>query len=109
MSRVVPTKRMPVAKSIVENVSVLPVGTNTSTEYTPGSINKIHWRVPAFANSMQDNSRSFLSFKLKTTATSTLTASANLVPGNGLPLFQRFVIKSSAGLVTEDITESLTL
>jgi hypothetical protein len=114
MSRVVPSKMMPVASQVgvdafkdilVENVRVLPVGTNTSTAYTPTSINKIHWRIPAFANAMMDNSRSCMSFNLKTTATSTMDASSNLVPGNGLPMFQRFVIKSSAGLVIEDISE----
>jgi hypothetical protein len=113
MSKVVPSKFMAPTSKIgvdslkdikVERVRLLPQA-HANTTYTPTGLNRITWRLPAYANSMMDNSRSFLSFKLKMTESgSTLTAANNAVFGNGLPIFERIVIKNSQGLVIEDIS-----
>jgi hypothetical protein len=113
MSKVVPSKFMAPSSKLgvdslkdikVERVRLQPQA-HANTTYTPTGLNRISWRLPAYANSMMDCSRSFLSFKLKMTESgSTLTGSNNAVFGNGLPIFNRILIKNSQGLVIEDIT-----
>jgi len=88
----------------VERVRLQPIGVNAATAYTPSALNKIHFRIPCYSKSFMDNSRTFLSFTLKSTGTN-LTGSHNAVFGNGLPCFNRLVLKSSNGLVIEDITQ----
>ena len=90
----------------VERIRLQPIGTSANTTYTPNALNKIHFRLPCYSNSYLDNSRSFLSFKLKMTATSTTTATENVVFGNNLPIFSRMVLKTSSGLVIEGVTSS---
>ena len=113
MARAVPSKMLPMSETIgadafrditVERVKLQPIGVNAATAYTPSALNKIHFRIPAYSSSFLDNSRTFLSFTLQTTGTN-LTATHNAVFGNGLPVFNRMVIKSSNGLVIEDITQ----
>ena len=54
---------------------------------------------------MLDTSRSFLSFKLKITGSGTLDANNNAVFQNGIGgIFERMLVKNSAGLVLEDIS-----
>jgi hypothetical protein len=77
---------------------------NAATAYTPSALNKIHFRLPAYSSSFLDNSRTFLSFTVQTTGTD-LTATHNAVFGNGLPIFNRLVIKSQNGLTLEEITQ----
>lgn len=112
MSKVVPSKfmsanvRMGVDsfKEIkTELTRLLPVGVNSSTAYSPTSLNKIVWRVPCYSQCFLDNSRSFISFNAKNTGGT--SASANGAFGNGLPIFERVVVKTSDGLVLEDITD----
>ena len=111
MSKVVPSKFMSANvrigaesfKEIKTELSrLLPVGVNSSTAYSPTSLNKIAWRIPCFSNSFIDTSRSFISFTAKLSVGT--TASSNGTFGNGLPIFERVVVKSSDGLVIEDIT-----
>ena len=113
MSKIVPNKFIPPSSKIavdslkdikLERVRLYPQA-HANTTYSPSGLNRISFRIPAYANSMLDNSRSFLSFKLKMTESgSTLTNSNNAVFGNGLPIFNRILIKNSAGLVLEDIS-----
>lgn len=113
MSKAVPSKMLPMSETMgadafrdltVERVKLQPIGVNAATAYTPSALNKIHFRIPAYSSSFLDNSRSFLSFTVQTTGTD-LTSTHNVVFGNGLPLIQRLVCKSSSGLVLEDITQ----
>lgn len=115
MSKVVPSKFMATNvrigadtfKEITPTFTrLLPVGVNSATAYSPTSLNKIHWRIPCYGNSFMDCSRSFISFTTKLTSTGlNTTSSANGVFGNGLPLFERCVVKSADGLVISDITD----
>lgn len=113
MSKIVPSKMMaPPSKLMadslksiqLERVRLLPQQ-HASTTYSPSGLNRISWRLPAYANSMLDTSRSFLSFKVKITGSGTLDATNNAVFQNGIGgIFERLVVKNSAGLVIEDIS-----
>jgi len=113
MSKAVPSKMLPMSETMgadafrditVGRVRLQPIGVNAATAYTPSALNKIHFRIPAYSASFLDNSRTFLSFTVQTTGTD-LTSTHNSVFGSGLPLFNRMLIKSSSGLVLEDITQ----
>ena len=113
MSKAVPSKMLPMSETMgvdafrditVERVRLQPIGVNAATAYTPSALNKIHFRLPAYSASFLDNSRTHLSFTVQTTGTD-LTSTHNAVFGNGLPIFNRMLIKSSSGLVIEDITQ----
>lgn len=113
MSKIVPSKMMAPSTKIMadslksiqlERVRLLPQQ-HASTTYSPTGLNRISFRLPAYANSMLDTSRSFLSFKLKLTGTGTLDATNNAVFQNGIGgIFERCLVKNSAGLVIEDIS-----
>ncbi|MHC4378707.1 MAG: hypothetical protein ACYS26_19065 [Planctomycetota bacterium] len=112
MSRVVPSKFMSkqnvlgvesIKEIRTEKVRLLPQQ-HASTSYTPTGVNRISWRIPAYSNAMLDTEKSFVSFKAKMSGTGTFDASNNGVFGNNLPIFNRMVIKSSSGLVLEDIS-----
>jgi hypothetical protein len=114
MSKVIPSKFMSQSvnqgvesfKEIsCERIRLQPIGTSANTKYTPHGLNKIHFRLPCYSNSYLDNSRSFLTFHLKTTGTGH-TSTSNTVFGNNLPIFARVVIKTSSGLTIEDITNA---
>ena len=113
MSKAVPSKMLPMSETMgadafrditVERVKLTPIGVNASTMYSPAALNKIHFRIPSYSASFLDNSRTFLSFTVQTTGTD-LTATHNAVFGNGLPIFNRMLLKSSNGLVLEDCTQ----
>ena len=113
MSKSVPSKMLPMAETIgadafrditVERIKLQPIGVNAATAYTPTTLNKLHFRIPAYSSSFMDCARTYLSFLITTSGTN-LTATHNAVPGNGLPIFNRMVIKSSNGLVIEDISQ----
>jgi hypothetical protein len=113
MSKIVPSKMMaPPSKLMadslksiqLERVRLLPQQ-HASTTYSPSGLNRISWRLPAYANSMLDTSRSFLSFKVKLTGSGTLDATNNAVFQNGIGgIFERIVVRNSAGLTIEDIS-----
>ena len=112
-SKIVPSKFMAPSTKIMadslksiqlERVRLLPQQ-HASTTYSPEGLNRITWRLPAYSNSMLDTSRSFLTFKLKITGSGTLDATNNAVFQNGIGgIFERILIKNSAGLVIEDIS-----
>jgi sulfur relay (sulfurtransferase) complex TusBCD TusD component (DsrE family) len=113
MSKAVPSKMLAMAETMgadafrditVERVKLQPIGVNAATSYTPNALNKIHFRIPAYSASFLDNSRTFLSFTVQTTGDD-LTATHCAVFGNGLPVFNRMVVKSSNGLVLEDCSQ----
>ena len=114
MSKVVPSKFMSAnvrmgadsfKEITTELTRLLPVGVNSSTAYSPSSLNKIVWKLPCYSQCFLDNSRSFISFNAKLTG-QTVNSGNTGVFGNGLPIFERVVVKTSdGGLVIEDITD----
>jgi len=106
MSRVIPSKFMPVEDKIgadsfkqitPERVRLHPVGVSSGQNFIPGGMSTLVFRVPCYSNSVLDTSRSFLSFNLKTSHNTLLFA-------NGLPIFETMTVKTSSGLVIEQIT-----
>ena len=113
MSRAVPSKMLPMSETMgadafrditVERIKLQPIGVNAATAYTPTTLNKIHYRIPAYSSSFMDCARTYLSFTVQSAGTN-LTATHNATFGNGLPIFNRMVIKSSNGLTIEDISQ----
>lgn len=112
MSRVVPSKFMSkqfalgvdsIKEIKTEKVRLLPQQ-HASTSYSPQGVNRISFAIPAYSNAMLNNENSFISFKAKMTGSGTFDANNNAVFGNGGCMFSRLVIKSSSGLVLEDIS-----
>ena len=112
-NRVIPSKLMSFEENVgaetvsqikCEKVRLTPFGINSSTAFKPNALSRIPFRVPAYSNSFLDTENSFFSFRFTSTAAAGLTSSVNTVPGLGLPIFNRLLIKSSGGLVISDET-----
>jgi hypothetical protein len=109
-SKLVPTGKQPMgvknfSEVEVEMVKLLPNAANSTQAYSYTHVNRIQFRIPSFTNSFMDNSRSFLSYDIKTTtagANATNDLKLTNTPGGWI---QRLVIKSSNGLVLEDISD----
>jgi hypothetical protein len=109
-SKLVPTGKQPMgvknfSEVEVEMVKLLPNAANSTQAYSYTHVNRIQFRIPSFTNSFMDNSRSFLSYDIKTTtagANATNDLKITNTPGGWI---QRLVIKSSNGLVLEDISD----
>jgi hypothetical protein len=74
------------------------------TTFRPTGVNKVTWKIPAFANGFLDTSKSFISFVVgydTTTAVTAVTDTCRL--NNGAPVFQRLTLKSNAGLIIDQI------
>jgi hypothetical protein len=74
--------------------------------YRPGGMNTVDFKVPAFSNSWIDTSRSFVSFNIAYETTSSITGTGSACRlNNGAPVFKRLTVKSSAGLVLDEIDQ----
>jgi hypothetical protein len=74
------------------------------TTFRPTGVNKVTFKIPAFANGFLDTSKSFISFVVgydTTTAVTAVTDTCRL--NNGAPVFQRLTLKSNAGLIIDQI------
>jgi len=110
---VVPTQMIPGAlangvdslKALTpERIKLKPV--NQAQQYTPSGINKITFRLPAYSNSFLDTSKCFLTYTLGyTTTTSPLNNASCCSPINNACFINRLVVKTSAGLVLDDISD----
>lgn len=103
----VPTKMVPVPsvygveafKEIKPEIVALHPVQHKNTEFTTAAQNRISFRVPAYSNALLDTARSFMYLK----AAANATGGASLAAGN--PLLSRMVVKTSAGLTLEDISD----
>ena len=86
-NRVIPSKLMAFEENMgaetlsqiqCEKVRLTPFGINSSTAFRPHTLNRIPFRIPAYANSFLDTTNSFLSFKF------TVTAASGLGPTSGV-------------------------
>jgi hypothetical protein len=112
--KVIPSKLVPAGKPPmgvknlseveVEIVKLLPNHTNSTQTYQYESVNRIHFRIPAYTNSFLDNSRSFLSYSIQTDSTGESATNGVMLSNTPGGWIQRMVIKSSSGLVLEDIS-----
>jgi len=106
----IPTQMIPGALSIgvetlkaltPERIHLRPV--NQAQQYTPGGVNRINFRIPSYSNSFLDTSKCFLTYKLGYTTSTTVNTTNYCAPVNGANFVNRLVVKSSAGLVIDDI------
>lgn len=112
MSRVIPSKVVAMQKAIgVDSLKeIKPEKIRLSTQrglsavYSPQD--RISFRLPAYSNSMLDQSQTFLSFKVTTNDDGDPIDKTVKLPvfGTGAPVFSRMTVKSAAGLVLEDTT-----
>ena len=112
MSRVLPNKFMAKSSQLgvesfkqvtTERVELQSVN-GSSTVYDPrNGLSKITFKLPAYSASFMDTSRSFLSFNLKTNATSGIDTNP-LKLSTGLNIFNRYTIKSANGVILEDVS-----
>jgi hypothetical protein len=74
------------------------------TTFRPNGVNKVSFKIPAFANGFLDTSKSFLSFVVGyDTVTDVTAVTTTCRLNNGAPVFQRLTLKSNAGLVIDQI------
>jgi hypothetical protein len=108
----IPTKMIPSAMTIgvdslksltPERIHLKPV--NQALSYTKAGINKITFRIPAYSNSFLDVSKSFLTYNLSYNSTTAISAGNNCAPVNNGNFITRVVVKTSAGLVVDDISD----
>jgi hypothetical protein len=112
--RVIPSKLVPAgapprgvknwSEVEVEMVKLLPNHANSTQAYGPSGVNRIQFRIPAYTNCFMDNSRSFLSYRFQIAGTGTNSAHRLKLTDTPGAWVQRLVIKSSNGLVLEDIS-----
>ena len=112
--KVIPSKLVPAGKQPmgvknlseveVEIVKLLPNHANSVQTYQYGGVNRIQFRIPAFTNSFLDNSRSFLSYTMGTNSSGGSATNDVLLCNTPGGWIQRMTIKSSSGLVLEDIS-----
>ena len=105
----VPKKMVPVPnvygvesfKEIKPEIVALHPVQHKNTIFSTAAQNRISFRIPAYANALMDNSRSFIHMRLA----SNVIGSNGAYLANGLPIFDRIVVKTSAGLTLEDVSD----
>ena len=79
---------------------------NLDTTYRPNGVNRVVFKIPSFSNSFLDTSKSFLSFNVAYETSTTVTATTSQCRlTNGAPVFQRLTLKTSNGLVIDQISD----
>jgi hypothetical protein len=86
-----------------ERIHLKPV--NLALAYTAQGVNKVTFRIPAYSNSFLDTSKTFLTYTLGYTSSTAIGAANNCSPINGGNFITRIVVKTSAGLVVDDISD----
>jgi len=108
----IPTKMIPSALTIgvdslksltPERIHLKPV--NQSLAYTPQGVNKVTFRIPAYSNSFLDVSKSFLTYKLSYNSDTPINAGNVCTPVHTANFISRLVVRTSAGLVVDDISD----
>jgi hypothetical protein len=84
-----------------ERIHLKPV--NQALSYTKAGINKITFRIPAYSNSFLDTSKTFLTYNLSYNSATAISAGNNCAPVNTGNFISRIVVRTSAGLVVDDI------
>ena len=88
----------------VEYSRLLPINANSTSIYSPTGVNRVYFRFPCFQNSVIDNARSYITMKVTTGANKSASVGQRICDVGVGSLFDRIVIKSSTGVVLEDIT-----
>ena len=91
-------KQRQVAGIKSQTVELSPTNGSLATVYNP--LDRIIFQIPSYPNGFLDVSRSFLRFKPTLSTTGT-----NVGFAEGVPLFERIIVKSGSGAVLEDIQD----
>jgi hypothetical protein len=79
---------------------------NLDTTYRPNGVNRVVFKIPSFSNSFLDTSKSYLSFNVAYETSTNVTAVTDQCRlNNGAPVFQRLTLKTSSGLVIDQISD----
>lgn len=82
-----------------EMIALHPIQ-HKNTVFTSTGTNRISFKVPAYSNALLDTSRSFMHMRLSSGSTTAPCALAQ-----GMPIFERMVVKTSSGLTLEDVSD----
>ncbi len=77
-------------------VDLLPANASGSSTFSPTGLNRILFNVPAYEGCVLNCQKSFLKFRLKTENNGTIMS-------DGLPVFERMVVKAGNGVILEDV------
>jgi len=107
----IPQQLVPAASQLgVESFSQIKpqrvvIKPNLDTTYRPTGVNRVVFKIPSFSNSFLDTSKSFLSFNVGYETSSNVTVTDQCRLNNGAPVFQRLTLKTSNGLVIDQISD----
>jgi len=92
-----------------QTIEISPVNGSFTTSYAPQD--RLIFQIPSYPNGFLDVSKSFLKFKPTLTSSGTIdfTSDVNFaVPhfSEGVPIFERMIVKSGSGAVLEDIQDA---
>ena len=79
-------------------IELSPTNGSLTTTYNP--LDRIIFQIPAYPNGFLDVSKSYLRFKPTLT-----TDGTNVGFADGIPLFERMIVKSGSGAILEDIQD----
>ena len=79
-------------------IKINPTNASSSTKFSTSTNDRITFSIPAYKNGFFNPQRSFLQFHVKTYA-------ATSVMANGIPVFNRMVLRTGNGVVIEDIQD----
>lgn len=91
-------KQRQVAGIKSQTVELSPTNGSLATVYSP--LDRVIFQIPSYPNGFLDVSKSFLKFKPTLT-----TGGTNVGFADGVPLFERIIVKSGSGAVLEDIQD----
>jgi hypothetical protein len=81
-----------------EMVALHPIQ-HKNTVFTSSGTNRISFKIPAYSNALLDTSRSFLHLRLSSAKVD------DCALAQGMPIFERMVVKTSSGLTLEDVSD----
>jgi len=94
------------------NIKLLPANATSNTSYKKNGNSRILFNIPAYANSFINPKRTYLSFKGKCVDPAAADPANNALGSgevgrfvDGLPVFERMVIRSGGGVLLEDIQD----
>lgn len=81
-----------------QTVEISPVNGSSATVYDPNTQNRLIFQIPSYPNGFLDCSKTFIKVRVA-------SLSAGSAFEDGLPIFERVMVKSGSGAVLEDIQD----
>jgi len=86
-------------------IELQPANATGTTKFGANGANRIMFNLPAYPNAYLQTSRSFLSFRGKVKCGSTNSNGHSVAFKDGLPVFERLVVRGGNGVLLEDIRD----